>query len=165
MNLRLTLVRHGHAEPESDAGDFARKLDARGQHEARACGRRLHALHYRPTLLLVSPARRTQRTAEELLTSLDLPPVALQLEPRLYLADLRSLREIVATTAQGVHHLLLVGHNPGLSDFAQEFVGDRADALVTGAFCSLVFATNDWREVDSLTPTGLHQEAPSARAT
>ena len=69
---RLTLVRHGHAEPESDAGDFARKLDARGRAEARHCGERLHALHYRPGVVLTSPAARTHRTALELLTALEI---------------------------------------------------------------------------------------------
>mgnify|MGYP006281872203 CR=1 FL=1 len=162
---RLTLVRHGHAAPESDAGDFARKLDARGLSEARHCGERLHALHYRPGSVLASPAKRTQRTALELLTALELPESSLQLEPRLYLADRRSLREIVATTDTSIHHLLIVGHNPGLSDFAAELCDEPIEALVTGAFCSLQFDATAWREVVHATARQWHQESPSARRT
>lgn len=162
---RLTLVRHGHAEPESDGGDFARKLDARGRAEARHCGERLHALHYRPGLVLASPAQRTQRTALELLAALDLPESALQLEPRLYLADRRSLREIVATTDAHVRHLLIVGHNPGLSDFAAELCDEPVEMLVPGAFCSLQFEQATWREVAHATAAHRHQESPSARNT
>lgn len=162
---RLTLVRHGHAEPESDGGDFVRKLDARGRAEARHCGERLHALHYRPGLVLASPAQRTQRTALELLAALDLPESALQLEPRLYLADRRSLREIVATTDAHVRHLLIVGHNPGLSDFAVELCDEPVEMLVPGAFCSLQFEQATWREVAHATAAHRHQESPSARNT
>lgn len=162
---RLTLVRHGHAEPESDAGDFARKLDARGRAEARHCGERLHALHYRPGLVLASPAQRTHRTALELLAALDLSESLLQLEPRLYLADRRSLREIVANTDATLRHLLIVGHNPGLSDFAAELADESIEALDTGAFCSLQFESTVWREIAHATAAHRHQESPSARHT
>lgn len=164
MTVRLTLVRHGHAEPDANDGDFARKLDARGRSEAALCAEHLRALHYRPSLILASPAQRTTSTAEALQVGLSLNKGSLRLEPRLYLADQRTLRTIVAETDSDVHHLLIVGHNPGLSDFAAELSDARAHAFATGAFCSLTFDTTDWREVEALAPSNLHQEAPSARA-
>jgi phosphohistidine phosphatase len=162
---RLTLLRHGHAEPETDAGDFARKLDPRGHAEAHASGARLHALHLQPQLVLASPARRTEQTAKEIIASLELPPERLHLEARLYLADSDTITEIAARTADAVHHLLIVGHNPGLSDCAAQFGGHRAHPLVTGAYCSLAFELPHWRDLPSAAAESLRQEAPSARAT
>ena len=59
----------------------------------------------------------------------------------------------------------IVGHNPGLSDFAAELCDEPIEALVTGAFCSLQFDATAWREVVHATARQWHQESPSARRT
>ncbi|MFM8518563.1 MAG: SixA phosphatase family protein, partial [Nevskiaceae bacterium] len=96
--------------------------------------------------ILASPARRTRESAAALQRVWNTPasaadiarartPVELQFEPRLYLASLDTLRDIINQKIAERPHLLLVGHNPGLSDLLQHF--DVHRALGTGDWHSL----------------------------
>ena len=140
---RLTVLRHGHAVDRCPTGDFDRPLDERGHAEIERAARELRALSSLPSLILASPARRTQESAAVLQRVWAEPEdataaaglarsteVELRFEPRLYLASIDTLQDIVTLNAPLQTHLLLVGHNPGLSDLLQHF--DVARALGTG---------------------------------
>ena len=55
---RLTLVRHGSAEQDSDVRDFERPLSRKGQNEALEMARRPRNAALRPDLILTSAATR-----------------------------------------------------------------------------------------------------------
>ncbi|HEY6926103.1 MAG TPA: histidine phosphatase family protein, partial [Steroidobacteraceae bacterium] len=62
---RLTLMRHGDAQwKDPEVADFVRPLNRRGSGESEAMGRRLSELTLLPDLIIASPARRAQQTAE-----------------------------------------------------------------------------------------------------
>jgi len=85
---RLTLMRHADAR-WSDPGtpDLERPLNRRGTGAAETMARRLLELELIPDLVLASPARRTQQTAEILARELSLPPRRVLREDLLYLAS------------------------------------------------------------------------------
>lgn len=117
---RLTLLRHGHAVGETPgSGDADRALSATGTEEARDAGRRLAARFGGCDLLLVSTATRTRQTADAALAG-GLRAVAVHTEARLYLASPSALREVVRECSASCDHLLVVGHNPGLSELAAQ---------------------------------------------
>jgi len=143
---RITLLRHGHAVDHCPSGDFERALDDRGQSELERTALELQALPRLPTLILASPARRTRESAAVLqrmwancaASKGNLAPgtqVELRFEPTLYLASAEALQAIIALHAPLQPHLLIVGHNPGLSDLLQQF--DVSRALGTGDWHSL----------------------------
>ena len=120
MSLRLILMRHA----KSDWGDplqpdHARPLNGRGRKSARAMGDWLRERGEQPALTLSSDARRTQETVEgagfggPCTFTRDLYHAG----PDVMLRVLRS-----AGTASSV---LMVGHNPGIADFAARLVQDR----------------------------------------
>ncbi len=146
---RLTVLRHGHAVDRCPTGDFDRALDERGHAEIERAARELRALSSLPSLILASPARRTRESAAVLQRVWAEPEdataaaglarrteVQLRFEPRLYLARVDTLQDIVTLNAPLRTHLLLVGHNPGLSDLLQHF--DVARALGTGDWHSII---------------------------
>ena len=146
---RLTVLRHGHAVDRCPTGDFDRPLDERGHAEIERAARELRALSNLPSLILASPARRTRESAAVLqrvwaeaadaVAGASLArstEVELRFEPRLYLASIDTLQDIVTPNAPLQTHLLLVGHNPGLSDLLQHF--DVARALGTGDWHSII---------------------------
>ncbi|MCC7462286.1 MAG: histidine phosphatase family protein [Gammaproteobacteria bacterium] len=142
----LILLRHAAAEPAA-AGhrDFDRGLDPGGHAEARAAARRLAALPFRPALLLVSPARRTQLTAEIIARHLRLGADALHAEPSLYLAPVRALRAAIARAPAAIDCLLVVGHNPALSDLASEISPPENEVLLaTAEFAVRQLPQSDW---------------------
>jgi phosphohistidine phosphatase len=142
----LILLRHAAAESLGlDGRDFDRELTAAGRAEAEATGRRLAALDIRPQLLLSSPARRTRATTDIVARCLGLAASAVREDATLYLATLPTLRTAIARTDAAVGCLLLVGHNPGLSELATalDANGDGV-ALATGACVRLDLPLADW---------------------
>jgi phosphohistidine phosphatase len=120
------LVRHAHAEwPAYRGRDFDRPLTERGLEEARATGRAITTAGLLPRCILASSARRTEQTARILLEHLNLPPDALQLLESVYNADAATLGAALRSAAGEGSPVLLVAHNPGVSELARMLSGDR----------------------------------------
>lgn len=120
------LVRHAHAEwPTYQGRDFDRPLTERGLEESRATGREIVAAGLLPRRILASSARRTEQTARILLEYLQLPREALQLLDSLYNADAATLRAALQSGAAEGSPVLVVAHNPGISELARVLSEDR----------------------------------------
>jgi phosphohistidine phosphatase len=125
MSRRITLVRHAHAQwPAWSGRDFDRPLTARGLDEALATGRQIRAAGQIPELILASPARRTLQTAQIIATELGLPDSALQLIEPMYNASAAVLEKVLRGAGPATSHVLLVAHNPGISELARRLRND-----------------------------------------
>src|SRR5882762_5211394 len=110
---RLTLMRHADARWNDPAiSDLERPLNRRGTAAAEAMARRLLDLELIPDLLLASPARRTQQTADIVARELSLPARRVLREEALYLASAPDMLKLVQGTGPRVAHLLFVAHDP-----------------------------------------------------
>jgi phosphohistidine phosphatase len=145
----LILMRHASAGPAAD--DRERPLSAAGQREALRMGRALAALSasgFRPERALVSPARRAQETLAGVRRGLR-SLAAADTDDALYLASPGELLSRLQRLSDETEQLLLVGHNPGLSELAQALVG-RAEAdlrLRAGACAALRIESMSWRDL------------------
>ena len=114
---RLMLLRHGKAESVSDSGgDMARELTDRGRRDAAIMGRVLADAGMIPDVVLVSEARRTRETWEEV--SLAFPSARAEFDRALYLASADRLAHMVDASAEVAGCLMIIGHNPGLHELA-----------------------------------------------
>ncbi len=160
---RLTLMRHADARWK-DAGlsDLERPLARRGVSAAEAMARRLLELELVPDLLLVSPALRAQQTAEIVARELALPARRLVREEGLYLASAGDLLKAAQRTGPRVVHLMVIAHNPGLSELLDTLAPERrgAGGLATAALCSLAFACEGWAELGGATADQVLCESP-----
>lgn len=120
--MRLYLLRHGIAVPHGTPGigDDERPLTPQGRRAMRVIARGLKRLGIRPDAIVSSPLPRARKTAE-------IVARRLRLEGRLEFADaLRagasggSIADWLALRTDG--SLMLVGHNPGLSDLINVLV-------------------------------------------
>ena len=126
--VELLLLRHAEAEPAAlDGEDFQRPLTARGRDAALGAAARLAALPWHPQQLLYSPAVRTAATATLIAQALKLDAHTLQEVPELYLATPPTLCRVVRIWHGNVDRLMIVGHNPGLSEW-----GTQLDARFAG---------------------------------
>ena len=135
--IRLTLLRHAKSSWD-DAGldDFDRPLNPRGRRDAPEMGRRLHASEQVPDLLITSPAMRALKTARMAACEMGFPEQRIITEPSLYHASASGLFSILASLETRARHVMLVGHNPGLTDFAVHLSDVRIDNLPTASlFC------------------------------
>jgi phosphohistidine phosphatase len=148
---RLTLMRHGNAQwKDPQISDFDRPLTRRGHSEAEAMGRRLMELQLVPTILLTSNARRAAQTAEIVARELGVSARNVRNEESLYLAPAEDILHIVQLTGPRIPHLMIVGHNPGISEVAHLLAPNRGIPVFdTASACSFTFDTNSWSDVAS----------------
>jgi phosphohistidine phosphatase len=162
---RLTLMRHADARWKNASSDLERALSRRGTASAELMARRLLELELMPDLVLVSPARRTQQTAEILARELSLVPRRVLREESLYLASCADLLALVKRTGPRVAHLMLVGHNPGVSELMQRLLPehDSSGGLSTAGVCSIGLECEAWTAIEGAAVCDVQRAAPPPR--
>ena len=114
---RLILMRHAEAERQAPGlGDFDRGLTPEGRAEARLVGKALAQAGFFPDLALVSPARRALETWRAVAEAF--PRTAEQPDASLYAASAVRLAAATRDAASGGNAVILVGHNPGIHQYA-----------------------------------------------
>jgi phosphohistidine phosphatase len=146
---RLLLLRHAKAVPaDGTFADIARPLAARGERDSRHMGERMSRRREHPDLILASPSVRTRQTAEIVAAAFGYPPGKIAFDDRLYLADPDEIASVIAAQDSSTACLLIVGHNPGLSELAHRLSPDLAvDDLPTAAVVALDAGISDWAEL------------------
>jgi phosphohistidine phosphatase len=143
--LRLTLLRHAQADnPLPDQQDWDRPLTRRGTLDATEMAQRLRKSHAAPQLILSSPAIRTKQTAELFAAALATP--AISFDENVYLASAKQLLLTVQQQLSSTHHLLLVGHNPGISELADLLSKERGiDGMPTASWVTMELSLPTWQ--------------------
>jgi phosphohistidine phosphatase len=136
---RLLLLRHAKAVPATEPlVDIDRPLAERGERDARRVGERLRRQPLHPTLILASPAARALRTAQLVAEAIDYARDAIALDRRLYLAEAAATVDIIAAQSRATKTLILVGHNPGLTELVHRLLPTfEVDDLPTCAVVGL----------------------------
>jgi phosphohistidine phosphatase len=145
---RLTLIRHAKSSWDDPAlPDFERPLNARGKRDAPAMAKRLAAELERPLELVSSPAHRAAATAQVFAAALGATLEDIRYEPRLYEASAERLLEIVRGFDDADLHVLVFGHNPGLSELARTLADCPFEEMPTCAAATLSLAVRRWQDV------------------
>jgi phosphohistidine phosphatase len=143
---RLTLLRHGKAEAvDAYPEDYERPLTHRGTIEAQEMGARLVKRNLIPDLILVSPAERAWATAEIVAAACELDAKQVQCARELYLATPERTWQLLTHRAASLSHILICGHNPGLSLVASRF-GPKPERreLPTAGIATAVWLHGEW---------------------
>jgi phosphohistidine phosphatase len=87
----------------------------------------------------------------------------LKSDERLYLAQPKEILEVVRGVGSRVRHLMLVGHNPGLSEFAQALSNNpELGELPTSAVYAVDLDIRSWGDAkfgDALNPSLMHPKS------
>lgn len=136
-------MRHGEAGNDTD--DFARQLTAAGRAAARRGGEEIAAFHPAVDYVFCSAAPRAAETAELVTAVLPRKP-RVEVRESLYLALPSAIANLLRSLAMDVRCVLVVGHNPGLSQFASLLAGHRV-GLSPSDYVSYVVELEDWRDL------------------
>jgi phosphohistidine phosphatase len=125
----------------------------RGRRTAPLIGGHLRDRQLLPDLVLCSTARRARETYDLVVPAVG--GAAIQFEQALYLAPPATLLRLVQATTPSVERLLVVGHNPGLQQFAVLLAGtgdaaarERIQAkFPTAGLAILTFPVASWSEI------------------
>lgn len=141
----LTLVRHAKSSwSESGLSDRERPLNARGERDAPIMGKRIAEHGIRPSLILTSPAVRARTTAKIIARKLNYPLEFLQSENDLYLASVDDMLDTLVMQDKSFNSLMIVAHNPGLTDFANYLVPGLTNNLPTAGVVSVELDKENW---------------------
>lgn len=123
---RLLLLRHAKAEHPDLIADIQRPLSLVGRRQSAKVGAALAAEDLVPDLVLCSSSVRTRQTWDLVRGSLGADPTVQFLED-LYYAGSHALVELVRAVPRDVRTLLVVGHEPTMSQAAVVLAGPDSD--------------------------------------
>ena len=142
----LTILRHAKSSwKDASLIDHDRPLNKRGKRDLPVMGERIQQAGIRPSLILSSTAVRAWTTANGIAKEISYPTEFLQREQRLYHAGVRRIIEVLAEQDVGFNSIMIVGHNPGLTDFANYLLPGLTDNIPTCGVVSLTIDTDDWK--------------------
>jgi phosphohistidine phosphatase len=163
---RLLLMRHAKAVPADEGvADFGRQLAERGERDARRMGQRLRRRAAQPDRIIASPAERALRTAQLVAAEWGYAVERIASDQRLYLAEPHEILTVIGAQHSDVTTLLIVGHNPGLTELAHGLLpGLDVDDLPTGGIVALDSSTERWAAIGDAQPTLVYYDYPKNSA-
>jgi phosphohistidine phosphatase len=132
----LFLIRHAKSSwADMGARDIDRVLNDRGHKDAPEMASFLHQKGVLPDLIVSSPAKRAMMTATYFANELDIVLPDIDIENDIYEADEATLRHIIRGLPDTANTILLFGHNPTFTYFANQYSKDFIDNIAT---CGIV---------------------------
>jgi phosphohistidine phosphatase len=144
---RLYLVRHAKAGDHSAKHDFERELNERGKEDASQMGKVLSERTFPVDFILTSPASRTLATARAIAHELAFAEDNISSDRRIYNAEEATLLKILQHVDNGYHSIMLVGHNPGITEFANSIFGILITSMATSGVVGGTLQIDSWEEL------------------
>jgi phosphohistidine phosphatase len=150
----LLLLRHAKAETFPASGDdHGRALTPRGRGDATQAGEQILASGVRIDHVVSSDARRARETAARAAASLGLSGGDdVTLEPRIYDAEPDDLLDVIRTLPDAADAVLLVGHNPGMSEVAARLAAETLPLAGLPTAACVVLAFDDAATWEAVRP-------------
>lgn len=165
-SLRLTLLRHGKAQSiDSCVEDFERSLTRRGCIEVQEMAARIVYRDLIPELIVVSPAERAWATAEIVAAACELDAKQVQCARELYLATAETTWRLLSGCDPALRHIMICGHNPGLSQVAGRF-GPKPQPreLATAGIASAMWLNAQWQTLEPESAISCDLDDPESMA-
>jgi phosphohistidine phosphatase len=156
MVLRLSLLRHAKSSwDDPGLDDHDRPLNARGRKAAALMGKFIAAEGLLPDRICSSTSLRTRQTLA-ILTQQWPGEVETQFDRALYLAEPDTLLAEVKRAPKGTGHLMLLGHNPGMEQFAAALLANGPSNAIaamtrkypTAGLAVFALATETWSKTE-----------------
>ncbi|MBX2941292.1 MAG: histidine phosphatase family protein [Cyclobacteriaceae bacterium] len=140
-------MRHAQsADKQHSQQDKDRELTTSGMREAATVGHFLKKNNYTVDLIVSSGAQRAKATATVIHGILNLPS-EIVINEELYNASIRNLMQITTGLDDDFKNILIIGHNPYISYFAEHLTKAEIGAMETAGLVSIRFEISNWLEV------------------
>jgi phosphohistidine phosphatase len=148
MNRHLYIIRHAQAEAGGMfSKDFERDLTPSGIIEAARMGKLLFDNGLQPNAIVCSSANRAHQTAKIIAEQLHFDVENISMTTDLYENGPKAYLAAVNQTAMGINFLIIVGHNPDISFFAEYLTKADIGSMSTGSVVAVAFTNQDWHEI------------------
>lgn len=150
--LRLILLRHGKSDwHDHRLDDFNRPLAPRGLRDVPEMGRRLARRGQAPDLIISSTAVRAISTARGIARELGYYEDRIVEASDLYHAAPRTILSFIRAAPASTHTLMVVGHNPGMTELANMLAEVRIDNMPTCGMLCVEFEAAGWNAIEPAT--------------
>lgn len=143
----IYIVRHAKSSWKEPVPDDQRPLLEKGKKRTKKIIDFLHEKDVSVDLILSSHAARALETARILAHALKYPKEKIMVDSRLYYSDGQAIFNHFYGLPGNVESVMLVGHNPALTDFVNHFLNNKIDNLPTSGVVCLVFDTDTWEDI------------------
>ena len=147
----LYLVRHAKSSWDfPELSDFERPLNKRGRRDAPVMAMRLASKQPDLDVIISSPANRALTTAKEMARALEIEPTQLIEDEEIYHASMKTLLDKVRGLSEDYQRVMLVGHNPGFTDLANQLKEHdyHIDNVPTTGVVAIELPTHKWADVE-----------------
>ena len=152
MARELLIFRHGKAVGNTDGDDYSRPITDKGKRGSQRMGVWLWQKNIRPDYIISSPAERAYVSAQKLCKAMGADATLIVTDRRLYREDLNALLSVLAECPKNRQRVMLVGHNPVLTELLLYLLGgkvplpDDGKLLPTAALARVVMPGN-WKKL------------------
>ena len=143
------LVRHAKSSwDEIDLDDINRPLNDRGKIDAPEMGQRLKKQGIKPDVMISSPAKRARTTAKKIAEEIEYPEDNILIDDGFYHGDMNSMLSRIKTLPEEVNKVMLFGHNPTLTEFANALCGISIYNIPTCGIVAIEFENVTWKQIE-----------------
>lgn len=161
MPITLYIVRHAKAEDRATfMADHDRRLTSEGVMAAARIGRYLRGKGIKPDAMVSSTAPRAADTARVLAEQLGSDPAQIRLDGALFDGGPKAYLAVVNALPGEVQSVMIVGHNPDVSYFAEFLTHQSIGSMSKGAVVAVTFENLTWAGVSGRTGRVAFQIAP-----
>ena len=148
MMKRVYLIRHSKSSWSNPSlSDFERPLNNRGSNDAPLMAEKLREKVGDIDLILSSTAVRARATTEVITGEKGITYKEMRFDDRLYHAPHDRIVKKIADVEEEFDSIAIVGHNPGLTDLANDFANVTIDNLPTTGILAVEFAIEKWKDI------------------
>ena len=145
---KLYLVRHAKSSwDDPNLADQQRPLNRRGLKNAPEMGNRLADAGVNIDLIISSPAERAHRTACFLASAVEYEQDEIEIIDGLYFNGASQMLDIIQSTDHKIESLMLVAHNPDITEMLNRLCGYQVDNMPTCAIACVGFEGH-WSDLD-----------------
>ncbi|XOV93355.1 MAG: histidine phosphatase family protein [Bacteroidota bacterium] len=144
----LYIIRHAKSSWSFDLKDFDRPLGERGRKDVTRMGKYLAQHYAAPELIISSPASRAFYTALFIADQWNYPEERIRLASSFYHGSPAGiLKELMGLENQ--NSVAIFGHNPGLTDLANNLSDKYLDNISTCGVVGINFNINNWGQLEN----------------
>jgi len=146
----LLVVRHAKSSWDYDGiADIDRTLKSKGIQHAYEISRKLKMGDHVPERMISSPADRALHTAVIFARIFGFSLKDLQINNILYESSADKIIELISNSPDESKSLMIVGHNPDVTDLVNHFIQHPMDDMPTAGVAKLIFKCQKWKEISA----------------
>jgi phosphohistidine phosphatase len=160
----IILMRHAKSSWKyPELKDIDRPLKKKGEKDSVMMAQVLKESALPVDGIVSSPAVRAKATASAVAGELGISSSSVVENPRIYLESKNKLLHEINALDDRWNTVVMVAHNPALTDLANMLNGKSFDRMPTASVIAIQFDCNSWKEVEKKNGKSLFFESPKKR--